>query len=159
MWKTVVAGIAALTISGASLAFAQQAPRADVQRPRHSAEDHAAFTDARIAALRAGLKLSPEQEKHWPAAEAAIRSLAKQRFDAMEARRNARSADQSNARSDAMARLRRGSDWTSARAAALKQFAEATEPLYNSLDDSQKRRFSMLMRMGRPGSPHHHRRG
>jgi hypothetical protein len=31
--------------------------------------------------------------------------------------------------------------------AALKKLAEATDPLYKSLDDSQKRRFSMLSRL------------
>ena len=39
-----------------------------------------------------------------------------------------------------------------ARAASLKKLADAAEPLYKSLDDGQKRRFGMLLRMGgRPG--------
>ena len=38
------------------------------------------------------------------------------------------------------------------RATGLKKLADASEPLYKSLDDGQKRRFSMLLRMGgRPG--------
>jgi len=44
-----------------------------------------------------------------------------------------------------------------ARATSLKKLADASEPLYKSLDDGQKRRFSMLLRMsGRAGGPAHH---
>ena len=34
---------------------------------------------------------------------------------------------------------------------ALKKLSEATGPLYSSLDESQKRRFAMLSRLGRLG--------
>ena len=34
--------------------------------------------------------------------------------------------------------------------AALKQYADAAAPLYNSLDDGQKQRFEILSRIGRP---------
>lgn len=161
MWKTVLAGITALSISGASLAFAQQPPRADAQRWRPSAEDITALTDARIAALRTGLKLSAEQEKHWPAVETAIRGVAKARFDAMAARRSARSGDSPQPRRDAIERLRRGADAMTSRGAALKLLADAAEPLYKSLDDGQKHRFALLMRMGqgRSGLLHPRRRG
>ena len=47
--------------------------------PKFSAEDFAAFTDARIAALKAGLRLTPAQEKNWPALETALREQAKER--------------------------------------------------------------------------------
>ena len=40
-----------------------------------SQEDRAAFQDARVAALKAGLKLTPAQEKAWPAVEGALRDL------------------------------------------------------------------------------------
>ena len=42
-------------------------------------QDRAAFLDARIAALKAGLELSAEQEKNWPPLESAMRDLAKER--------------------------------------------------------------------------------
>jgi hypothetical protein len=161
MWKTVLAGTAALSIAGASLALAQQSPPADPPRWRPSAEDTTALTDARIAALRTGLKLSAEQEKHWPAVEAAIRDLDKQRAARVEARRSDREARRSGnntpARPDAIARLRRGADAMTSRGTALKQLADAAEPLYNSLDEGQKRRFAMLMRMGRHGAHWRHR--
>jgi hypothetical protein len=91
--------------------------------------------------------------------ETAIRDLAKQRADRMKQRadrmterREARKGgDQASHRPDMIARLRQGADAMDARAAGLKKFADASEPLYKSLDDSQKHRFGMLLRMGGRG--------
>ena len=52
---------------------------AQQQRSRFSPEDRAAFLDARIAALKAGLELNADQEKNWPPLELAMRDLAKER--------------------------------------------------------------------------------
>jgi zinc resistance-associated protein len=157
MMKRILAGTIALTIAGAGLAFAQQGQQAqprDAQGFRPSAEDVAALTDARVAGLKAGLKLTAEQEKNWPAVEAAIRDLAKERADRMATRREARRGGDNaqQPRPDAITRLRQGADAMTARATGLKKLADAAEPLYKSLDDGQKRRFGMLLRMGgRPG--------
>ena len=129
MLKTVFATIAALSIAGASLAYAQPTPPADAPRWRPSAEDVAALTDARIAALRAGLKLTAEQEKHWPPVETAVRALAKQRADRMMARANVQGDNTPPSRPDALERLRRGADAMTAMGAGLKQLADAAEPL------------------------------
>jgi hypothetical protein len=160
MKKAIAAGTVALMLAGASLALAQQTPR-EAPGWRPSAEDVAALTDARIAGLRAGLKLTAEQEKHWPAVETAIRDLAKDRADRMKdrtdrmaARRQARGSGDNAQRPspDAIGRLRQGADAMNARASGLKKLADAAEPLYKSLDDGQKHRFAMLLRMGgRPG--------
>src|SRR5436853_3102910 len=135
MKKTIAAGTIALTLAGAGFALAQQATQQTTQPSparegrgfRPSTEDVAAFTDARVAGLKAGLKLTAEQEKNWPAVEAAIRDLAKDRADRMkereargEARREARRSGGDNARQagpDAIARLRQGADAMTARAA------------------------------------------
>jgi hypothetical protein len=170
MKKTIAAAAIALTLAGAGLALAQQTPTREGRGFRSNAEDVAAFTDARIAGLKAGLKLTAEQEKNWPAVETAIRDLAKQRADRMkeradrmasrrEARRggdNAQNAQQQPTRPDAMARLRQGADAMNTRAAGLKKLADAADPLYKSLDDGQKRRFTMLLRMGGRGHGGHH---
>ena len=95
MLKPVVVATAALAIAGSSLVYAQQrfdgsgsrdgGPRFE-QRHRPSAEDLAAFTDARIAALKAGLELTPDQTKNWPAFEQALRDLGQLRIQRMQAR-------------------------------------------------------------------------
>jgi len=71
MWKSMVAGTAALAIAGTSLAYAQQRAGRDgmTQGRQLNAEDLRAFGEARLAALKAGLVLTPEQEKNWPAFE------------------------------------------------------------------------------------------
>ena len=52
--------------------------------------------DARIAALKTGLKLTPDQEKLWPSVETALRDMAKdgaaRRQAMMEQRRQARTS-------------------------------------------------------------------
>ena len=91
MWKTVLAGTTALAIAGGTLAYAQQGSSGfeRMQRWRPTAEDITAFGEARIAALHAGLKLTAEQEKNWPAVESALRDLAKQRSERLAARASA----------------------------------------------------------------------
>ena len=88
MWKTVLAGTTALAIAGGTLAYARQGSGAfeRMQRWRPTAEDITAFGEARIAALHAGLKLTAEQEKNWPAVESALRDLDKQRSERLAAR-------------------------------------------------------------------------
>jgi len=166
MKKTIAAGTIALMLAGAGAALAQSAPpREGMRMTRPSAEDVAAFTDARIAALKAGLKLTAEQERNWPAVETALRDLAKQRAErsnAMAQRREARRGNDSAAQPapDAIARMREGADAMTQRAANLKKLADASEPLYKSLDEAQKHRFAALIRMGgRDGHFHRHGHG
>jgi hypothetical protein len=144
MWKTFLAGSTALTIAGATLAYAQQGPggRDFAPRWRPSAEDISAFGDARIAALHAGLKLTAEQEKDWLAVESALRGLAKQRSERFAARA---SADRPK---DPVERLALRADVLTQRGAALKKLADAAGPLYRSLDEGQQHRFVMLARLG-----------
>jgi hypothetical protein len=149
MKKIALAAVAALAIAGSGAAYAQQRS----QHPRFSTQDRAAFVDARIAAVKAGLKLTPEQEKNWPAVESAVRDFAKQRIDRAEARRAERQARRAERESraaenpvlaDPVARLQRRADDMAATAAGLKRIADAADPLYKSLDDGQKRRLTVL---------------
>ncbi len=143
MWKTVLAGTTVLAIAGASLAYAQQGPGAPggAQRWRPTAADITAFGDARIAAIHAGLKLTPEQEKSWPAVESALRDLAKQRSEWFAARASA------NRPTDPIERLSLRAKVMQERGAALQKLATASGPLFQSLDDGQKHRFAVLARL------------
>ena len=147
--KTLLAGTAVLAIAGSTLVYAQQGPGGrghDRGGPhaRMSAEDITAYGDARIAAVRAGLKLTPEQEKNWPAVEAALRDMAKQRSDRFAARA---SADKP---ADPIVRLSMRADAMTQQGTALKKLADAAGPLYQSLDDAQKKRLMVLARLGGP---------
>lgn len=148
MRKFLLAGVAALAIAGTTMVYAQHSPWFR-EHMRLSTEDRAALTDAQIAAVHAGLKLTPDQEKLWPPVEAAVRDFAKMRIDRANARMNARPDDQDAERQDdPVARLRERADNMAASATAMKKIADAADPLYKALDDGQKRRLKILTRMG-----------
>jgi zinc resistance-associated protein len=106
-----------------------------------SPEDRQAFLDARIAAIHAGLKLTPDQEKLWPAAESAVR-------DAMTAMRAAREKMRASGgeKPDPIAHMRRMAEMSMMRAQNLTKVADAAQPLYASLSDDQKWRLHVLLR-------------
>ncbi len=156
MRKTIVAGLTALALLGPSLSYAQQAPgpQGEHERWRPSPADLKAFTEAKIAALKAGLQLTPDQDKKWPAVEQAIRDMAQARQERMAAWREKAKGE------DAIARIRDRADAMTQRATELKKLADAAEPLYQSLNDEQKHRLRFLvhMAMGQHGHGgwHHH---
>src|SRR3979411_1383893 len=111
MKKILLAGTAALVLAGSTAVYAQHRPWFH-NHMRMSAEDRAAFADARIAAVHAGLKLTPDQEKLWPPVEAAGRDFAKLRIDRANARMDAQKNDSADAQKpdDPVARLRERAD-------------------------------------------------
>src|ERR1700742_3289559 len=148
MKKILLAGVAALAIAGTTVVYAQHRPW--FEHMRMNPEDRAAMTDARIAAVHAGLKLTADQEKLWPPLEAAVRDFAKMRMDRANAKMAADKNDADAQKADdPVARLRERADTMSASGAALKKIADAADPLYKTLDDGQKRRLKILTHMGR----------
>ena len=151
MWKKVlVLSTAAVLVGSAAIAQQTQQQSSDVrdgrasfQPWRPSADDLEAFTDARVAALKAGLRLTPDQDKNWPAFEQAYRNLAKLRAQRFAANRDspATPGDQS-----VVDRLQRRADSIAQFGTALQDLAKATRPLYQSLDDGQKHRFVAINR-------------
>lgn len=155
MRKQVVAAAAVLVFIGGSIAVAQQfrggegrEGRGFFQRWQPTAEDMEAFGEARIAGMKAGLRLSADQEKNWPAFEQAYRGIAKQRAArVMASREDPRGGERTD---DIVQRMQRRAELMVQRAQGFKQLADAAAPLYQSLDEAQKRRFNVLARMLRP---------
>ena len=143
MRKFTIAAVAVLAIAGSTAVYAQHR-HWGYGHMRMNPEDRAAFADARIAAVHAGLKLSADQEKLWPPVEAAVREFAKLRIDRANARMGAGPGDAGQAPSDPVARLRERADNMATSAAAMKKIADAADPLYKTLDDGQKRRLAAL---------------
>jgi hypothetical protein len=161
MKKILLAGTAALVLAGSTAVYAQHRPWFHGHM-RMSAEDRAAFADARIAAVHAGLKLNADQEKLWPPVETAVKEFAKLRIDRANARMNATRDDNRDrqAPDDPVARLRERAESMGTTAAALKKIADAADPLYKTLDDGQKRRLAILTHMeGRFGGGGWRQRG
>src|SRR6202162_4173054 len=150
MNRFAIAGIAALAIAGSTAVYAQRPWfHEHMQHMRMNPEDRAAFVDARIAAVHAGLKVNADQEKLWPPVEAAVRDFAKLRIDRANARMNAQrdeSQDQQKP-DDPVARLRERAEAMATSATALKKIADVADPLYKTLDDGQKRRLAVLTHM------------
>src|SRR5258706_15561825 len=140
MKKFAIAGIAALAIAGSTAVYAQHRPWSH-EHMRMSPEDRAAFTDARIAAVKAGLKLTPDQEKLWPPVEAAVRDFTKLRIDRANARMNAQSDGSQHPQKpdDMVARLRERADTMATSEAARRRIADAADPLNMNPDDAKKR--------------------
>src|SRR5260370_14430394 len=154
MRKFTIAAIAALAIAGSTAVYAQHRPwfSEHMRQVRMNPEDRAALLDARIAAVKAGLKLTPDQEKLWPPVDTAVRDFAKLRIDRANARMNAeRDSQDAQKPDDPVARLRQRADNMAASAAALKNIADAADRPYKTLDDGQKRRLAILTHMGRFG--------
>ena len=120
--------------------------------------------DARIARFKAVLRLTPDQGKNWGAVQTALHDMAQRRADRMLKLREQRAAAMREAqRSDAKEgkaqddKVPDHQDWTtiddmrmqadtlSARADDLRKIADATAPLYDSLDSSQRRRFGAFV--------------
>src|SRR5207244_7008176 len=121
MRKFAIAAVAVLAIAGSTAVYAQHRHWGH-GFSRMSPEDRAAFADARIAAVHAGLKLSADQEKLWPPVEAAVREFAKLRIDRANARMNAAPGDASQQKpDDPVARLRERADNMATSALAMKK--------------------------------------
>jgi hypothetical protein len=148
MRKFAIAGIAALAIAGSTAVYAQHNHwfHEHMGHMRMNPEDRAAFVDARIAAVHAGLKLNADQEKLWPPVESAVRDFTKLRIDHANARMNAKPDDSKDAQKpdDPVTRLREHADHMATMAVAMKKIADAADPLYKTLDDGQKRRLAVL---------------
>src|SRR6476661_9033782 len=123
MKKVLLAGAAALVIAGSTVAYAQHRPWSH-DHARLNPEDRAALTDARIAAVKAGLKLTADQEKLWPPVETAVRDFAKLRIDRANARMNAQKDDSQQKPDDPVTRLRERADNMATTAAAMKKIAD-----------------------------------
>lgn len=112
---------------------------------RFSPEDRAAFFDARLAAIHAGLRLTPDQEKLWPALEGATRDAMKTLMDARQKFRAAGPA------TNPVDRLQRRAEMLTLRGQSMQKIADAARPLYASLTDEQKHRLPVLMHSGHHG--------
>src|SRR5215475_5489667 len=110
MKKFAIAAIAVLSIAGSGAVYAQYHRFAEhMHHMRMNPEDRAAFADARIAAVHAGLRLNADQEKLWPPVEAAVKDFAKLRIDRANARMNP--PDSANQKpDDPVSRLRERAD-------------------------------------------------
>ena len=138
MLKSVLIATAAVGLCWGS-AQAQSASPSTAGSERLSSADLSAILDARIAATKFALQLTPEQMKLWPPVEEAIRARAAAR-QARISRLQAGQLGDANL-TDLM---RKRADNLIQRGESLKKLADAWQPLAATLSDEQKHRLAVL---------------
>lgn len=119
MWKGLIAGLFVLAFAGAQ-AKAEMNPQ----------------IEAGIARFKAALRLKPEQMRHWPRVEAALRSLSN----------DSEKVEVADAQPGLIRRtVNRASDYAM-NAASIRRLMSAAQPLVKSLDQEQKREAITLAR-------------
>jgi hypothetical protein len=108
-------------------------------RPCPTEQDIPLLVDARLVAFRTVLQLTPEQETLWPAVEAAMRKFAKLRFALIYGSTNL------SRHAPAVDVLRERAARMAATADALTKLVDAESAVYRTLDDTQKRRFDIMV--------------
>ena len=137
MWKLVGAGFIAFSLL--SSPSSAHSPNDHENGDMLNASDWQALTEARIDAVKAALQLTPEQAKLWPAVEDAIRARGQGRILRLQAMTSTPGDNP-----DPIALVRRRSDNLAQRSAELKKLADAWQPLYLTLDATQKLRLRVL---------------
>ncbi len=103
--------------------------------------------DARIARLKADLRLTPDQENNWGGLQTAFHDYGIGEFKKMLAGRSTHRADQSREeRPNDIAMMRDEADALNDKAASLKKLADAAEPIYGSLDDRQRHKLMQFLK-------------
>jgi hypothetical protein len=123
----------------------QQAQGQLGEKQEASAANRAAFLNARIAALKAVLTLTPDQEKLWPPVEAAFRDAVKESAERASKLRNTPQP------TNVVELLGIIADHEIERAQALKKFVTALQPLAASLTPEQKSRLPPFLGRTAPG--------
>ncbi len=103
--------------------------------------------DARIAWLKAELRLTPDQEKNWPSLQTALHDYGIGQLKTLVAGRSAyeNRRDREDRPND-LAMMRDEATRLTLRAVSLQRLADAAEPLYGNLDNHQKHRLIQFMK-------------
>src|SRR5258707_4471867 len=103
--------------------------------PRMTAQQIVASSDANIDRIKAELKLTPEQEKHWTGFNSAMHYLGHNGADRPNLRIERAKRDPPD---DIIEQMRNEAQFLNDRAVDQRNVADAAEPLFASLDDKQK---------------------
>ncbi len=114
----------------------------------YSDADARAVLNARLAALKTVIELTPEQEKLWPPLEAAIRDISKNAI----ARRQ--KMETTPPPSDFLGVLDAIGTAEETRGQELKRFVAAARPFVASLTEAQKRRIPAFLGLQDTSGPH-----
>jgi LTXXQ motif family protein len=142
-----IAAISAFALPAVAATAAEPNGQQGMERMQHWAADREMILEAKLAGMKAVLKLKPDQEKLWGPFETAVQDGAKDRMADMRKMMEMRKQNEHVSPIDLLDTW--SSDLSKA-ATDMKNIADAAKPLYASLDDTQKHDFAMLGRMLMP---------
>jgi LTXXQ motif family protein len=134
---------ATLALAGILIAAPAYAQKAKTERP--TANQIIAFDEARLAKLKADLRLTADQERGWGSLESSLKDVAKKRADRMVKRWEKDDADDPRNPPTPGERMRRAADALRAQGDELNAAADAIDPLWTKLDERQKRALSAYL--------------
>jgi hypothetical protein len=150
MMKMILPAVAVVALAGLAFTMVADAQDAGPAGNEPRALQPGFIFDAKVAGMKTELKLTPDQEKLWPAFEAAVREAHAQRLEMGRERRERMEKSERPSPIQVMTDM---SDNLAKASTELKKVADAAKPLYDSFDDGQKRRFGPLLMMLRQEPP------
>ena len=176
MKKGIASGFAVMGVTAAiivPLSFGAQGRETRAERSASTISQSTDRAEARIAILKADLRLSADQAQHWAGLESALNDIAAKRAKRWAASNDLQTGRASSnapvapdtsitedeqrrdtdseryarqARLDDIDEMRRKADAYTVQAADLRQIADAAQPLYDTLDDRQRHRLVQFVR-------------
>lgn len=171
MKKGIASGFAVMGMTAAiivPLSYGAQGRETRAERSASTISQSTDRAEARIAILKADLRLSADQAQHWAGLESALNDIAAKRAKRWAASNDLQTGrassnapvapdtsitedadserDARNARLDDIGEMRRKADAYTVQAAELRQIADAAQPLYDTLDDRQRHRLVQFVR-------------
>jgi hypothetical protein len=110
---------------------------------QQSEADRLTLIEARIAAVKTGLQLTPAQLKDWDNLEKTVREVIAARAARQVA--DVKEAAAFRDKDDVVSGMKLAARDFSARGAELNRVADAAAPLFASMDTAQKHRFAVLL--------------
>ncbi|MCI4678900.1 Spy/CpxP family protein refolding chaperone [Rhodoblastus acidophilus] len=152
MKKHLLLAVAAAVLALPLLRPAAAEPSQSQAQAQKFEADRATIVDARIAAIKAGLRLAPAQEKDWDNLETVAREVIAAR--AARQQEAMKEAAAFHDKDDVIDGMKLASKELIARGEEVQKVAEAAAPLYASMDAAQKHRFAMLLHSFAPSAQH-----
>jgi len=136
MWKAALVGAVALTATGS---FVSAQELASHSGPRYALQSHGnGEVVSKLAQAKASLRLTPDQERHWPRVEVALRDVAARQNNVEEA-----------SAGGFVQKVKARAGEIVLNATAIKRLVSAAQPLIKSLNEDQKRQaLAMARSMG-----------
>lgn len=141
LFGTLAAVVSTFALNAAAAQSDQQPSRQE--RMQHWMADRETMFHARLAGMKAALGLTPDQERLWSPFESAFKDAFKSHMEAMQKMMQMREGGE---RMSPVDRMEFMAGRMSQAGAELRAISVAAKPLYDRLDDGQKRKFGLLAR-------------